>query len=102
MIDVFLEQVAYKGLQVKTVMIGLGLFDHNEMIDEYLKSKGHQVFVYQADSTAASEDAGLPPRFSTEGMKAKMILLGTEEWPPKEEGEGSAGSAQAEETAPIS
>ena len=68
---VFLEQVAYKGLHVKTVMIGEGLFDHNEMIDEYLKSKGHQVFVYQADSTAASEDAGLPPRFSAEGMKAR-------------------------------
>ena len=33
MIDVFLEQVAYKGLHVKTVMIGQGLFDHNEMID---------------------------------------------------------------------
>jgi hypothetical protein len=74
----FIEKVERRGLSVKTVMVGQGLFDHHALVRERLVAEGHGAFVYQADSTAASEDAGIPPRHSEEGMRAKMILMGME------------------------
>ena len=65
-------------------MVGQGLFDHAATLDAQLRSLRPRPFVYQADSPAASEDAGIPPRHSSEGMQAKMILMGVQNWPPDE------------------
>lgn len=102
MIGIFILELTDVGLAVQTLMIGQGLYDHKALVADRMLSCVREragetltgesqpnadgsltasqvvgrVFVYQADSTAASEDAGIPPRHSRESMRAKMLLMG--------------------------